>query len=101
MDKKIILNLSLVILKLKNTNLTTTKNPVLIDVDINEIIILNKISLGKKGFKYFIGYKYDLLSKMGGYTKCFSKLNLCSSFLIKDDELMECQMKVCTAFAYQ
>ena len=77
------------------------KNPVLIDVDINEIIILNKISFGKKSFKYFIGYKYDLLSKMRGYTKCFNKLNLCSSFLIKDDELMECQMKVCTAFAYQ
>ena len=36
------------------------KKPVLIeDVDINKIITLSKVSFGKKGFRYFIGYKDD------------------------------------------
>ena len=29
------------------------------DVDINKIMVLNKVSFGKKGFKYLIGYKDD------------------------------------------
>ena len=34
------------------------KNPILIDdLDINKIIVSNKVSFRKKGFKYFIGYK--------------------------------------------
>ena len=32
------------------------KNPILIDdVDISKIILSNKVSFGKKSFKYFIG----------------------------------------------
>ena len=27
------------------------------DIDINKIVASNKVSFGKKGFKYFIGYK--------------------------------------------
>ena len=27
------------------------------NIDINKIAISNKVSFGKKGFKYFIGYK--------------------------------------------
>ena len=26
-------------------------------IDINKIVISNKVSFGKKGFKFFIGYK--------------------------------------------
>ena len=26
-------------------------------IDINKIVVCNKVSFGKKGFKYFIGYK--------------------------------------------
>ena len=34
------------------------RNPILIyDIDINEILLPNKVSFGKKDFKYFIGYK--------------------------------------------
>ena len=34
------------------------KGPVSIkNIDINKIVVSNKVSLGKKGFKYFIGYK--------------------------------------------
>ena len=27
------------------------------NIDINKIVVSNKVSFGKKGFKYFIGYK--------------------------------------------
>ena len=34
------------------------KRPISIkNLDINKIVVPNKVSLGKKGFKYFIGYK--------------------------------------------
>ena len=56
----------------------------------------NKVSFGKKGFKYFIGYKDDqenrpiciFLPKMSAYRKDFDESKY-MSFLIKDDELLE------------
>ena len=34
------------------------KRPITIKrIDINKIVVSNKVSFGKKGFKYFIGYK--------------------------------------------
>ena len=47
------------------------KSPILIDnIDNNKIVVSNKVSFGKKDFKYFIGYKdakkldlYAILSK--------------------------------------
>ena len=34
------------------------KGPISIkNIDINKIIVCNKVSFGKKGFQYFIGYK--------------------------------------------
>ena len=34
------------------------KSPILMNnIDINKIVASNKVSFGKKGFKYFIGYK--------------------------------------------
>ena len=34
------------------------KSPILIDnIDVNKIVVSNKISLSKIDFKYFIGYK--------------------------------------------
>ena len=36
------------------------KEPISIkNIDINKIVVSNKVSFGKKGFKYFIGYKDD------------------------------------------
>ena len=29
------------------------------DIDINKIVVFNKLSVGKQDFKYFIGYKDD------------------------------------------
>ena len=53
----------LVILELKRSRFHQCKSPFLIDnKDINKIVVSNKISFGKKSFKYFIGYKNDLKS---------------------------------------
>ena len=46
------------ILKKKKKKVHQHKNPISIyDVNINKILVSNKLSLGKKGFKYFTGYK--------------------------------------------
>ena len=51
MVKKLVI---LVILKLKNQH----KSPISInDVDFSKIVVSNKVNFGKKGFRYFIGYK--------------------------------------------
>ena len=58
--------------------------------------IFKNISFGKKGFKYFIGYKDDqnimllciLLTEMSGYVKSFDE-SKCMFFLIKDEEFLE------------
>ena len=49
------------ILGLINVNFTITKIQFwLIDVvDTNKILISNKVSFGKNGYKYFVGYKDD------------------------------------------
>ena len=45
-------------LKFKEENFIINNSPILInDVRVNEIVISNKLPIGKKDFKYFIGYK--------------------------------------------
>ena len=73
------------ILKSKNKNFTNIK--VLFQlkrIDINKIVVSNKVSFGKKGFRYFIGYKdvkknrplCVFLPKMSAYKKTLMKLNI-------------------------
>ena len=72
------------------------KRPVSIkNIAINKIVVSNKISICKKGFKYFIGCKDAkiramciFLPKMSAYRIDFDE-TICVSFLIKDDELFE------------
>ena len=46
------------ILKSKNRSFINIKNLFqLKKIDINKIVVSNKVSFGKKGFKYFMGYK--------------------------------------------
>ena len=48
------------ILELKNVSLIIPNNPININnVDIDKIIMSNKVYFGKKSLKYFIGYKAD------------------------------------------
>ena len=66
----------------------------------NKIVVSNKVSVGKKGFKYFIGYKdtknirplCTFLSKMSAYRKDFDETKYIS-LLIKDDELLKNTIK--------
>ena len=66
------------------------------NIDINKIVVSNKVSFGKKGFKYFIGYKDArkikplciFLPKMSAYRKDFNETKYLS-FLIKEDKLLE------------
>ena len=69
-------------LKSKNKNFINIKDLFkLKNVDINKIVVSNKVSFGKKGFKYFIGYKDTkenrpfciLLPKISAYRKYFDE----------------------------
>ena len=65
------------------------------NIDINKIVVSNKVYFGERGFKYFIVYKDArirslciFLPKMSGYRGDFDETKYIS-FLIKDDELLE------------
>ena len=65
------------------------------NIDINKIAVFIKVSFGKRGFKYFIGYKdakirplFLFLSKMSTYRRDFDETKY-MSFVIKYDELFE------------
>ena len=48
------------ILKLKKIKFYRYKIPIYLkDVDIEEVLVSNKISFGEKKYKYFIGYLYN------------------------------------------
>ena len=73
------------------------KRPISTDnIDVDKIVVSNKISFGKNDFKYFIGYKNAkkirrlciFLPKMSAYRRNFDKTK-CMSFLIKDEKLLE------------
>ena len=64
-------------------------------IDINKIVVSNKVCFDKQGFEYFIGYKDDkikplsiFLPKMSAYRRDFNETKY-MYFLIKDDELLE------------
>ena len=66
------------------------------NIDINKTVVSNKIFFGKKGLRYFVGYKDSkkirslciFLPKMTAYRQDFDQAKF-MSFLIKDDELLE------------
>ena len=70
--------------------------PILIDdIDVNKIVVSNKISFGKNDFKYFIGYKDAkkirslciFPPKMRAHRRDFEKTK-CMSFLMKNEKLL-------------
>ena len=69
------------------------------DVDIEKILVFNKISLGEKTYKYFISYLYSgikvkplkiMLHKASAYAKSYDGvLNGCIFWLKMMDDLLE------------
>ena len=83
-------------IKIEKQNFHQHKRPISIkSTDINKLVVPNKTSFGKKGSKYFNGYKnakknrplYIFFPKMSAYRRDFDETNYIS-FLIKDDELL-------------
>ena len=72
------------------------------NININKIVVSNKVSFGKKGFKCFIGCKdYKTIrpvcifsTRMSTYRKDFDETKYIS-FLIKDDQLLEKYNEIC------
>ena len=66
------------------------------------MLVSNKVSFSKKGFKYFIGYKYIkkvrslrvILPKISAYRRDFDETKY-MSFLIKNGKLLETYNKIC------
>ena len=86
------------ILKLKKINSTTIRYCRYCNVDIEKVLVSNKISFGEKNCKYFIGYLYNdhkvkplhiVLPKTGGYVKSYYEETKWMYFLIEDDDLLE------------
>ena len=68
------------------------------DVDIEKVLVSNKISFGEKNYKYFIGCLYNgnkikplniMLLKTSAYVKRYDGQTKWMYFLIEDDDLLE------------
>ena len=68
------------------------------DVDIKKLLVSNKISSGKKNYKFFIGYLHDddkvkslhiMLPKTSAYVKSYDGQTKWKYFLIEDNNLLE------------
>ena len=74
-----------------------SKQPInLVLLNVDQIVISDKIKHNYGGFKYFIGYKEDdivkplciILPQMSGYIKYFENGGKDMSFVIKDDDML-------------
>ena len=68
------------------------------DLDIEKVLLSNKISFGEKNYKYFISYFYNgnkvkplyvVLPKMSAYVKSYDGPTKWVYFLIEDSDLLE------------
>ena len=68
------------------------------DLDIEKVLVSNKISLGEKNYKYFIGNLHNdhkvkplhmMLPKTSAYLKRYDGQTKWMYFLIEDDKLLE------------
>ena len=68
------------------------------DVDIEKVLVSNKISFGDKNYKYFIGYLYNgnkvkpfniMFPKTSAYVKSYDRQTRWMYLLIEDDKLLE------------
>ena len=87
------------IIEIKNFFFYHHKAPILGGVvDIQKMLVSNKISFGEKNYRYFIGYLYNgnkvkplniVLSKTSTYVKSYDGQTKWMYFLIGDDDLLE------------
>ena len=83
---------------MKKINFTVTRLLILLKyVDIEKVLVSNKICLAEKIYKYFIGYLhndnkvkplYIMLPKTNAYVKSCDGQTKWMHFLIKDDDLL-------------
>ena len=75
-----------------------SKQPInLVLLNVDQIVISDKIKHNYDGFKYFIGYKEDdivkplciILPQMIGYIKYFENGGKNISFVVKDDDVLD------------
>ena len=74
------------------------------DLDIEKVLVSNKIFFGEKDYKHFIGYLcndhkmklfYKMLPKASTYVKGCDRQTKWMYFLIKDDSLLEKYNTIC------
>ena len=66
-------------------------------VNVDQIVLSDKLKHNDDGFKYFIGYKEDdiveplciILPQMSGYIKYFESGGKNMSFVTKDDDVLD------------
>ena len=67
-------------------------------IDIEKVLVSNKISFGEENYKYFIGYLYNddkikslniILSKTSAYVKSYDGQTKWMYFLIENNKLLE------------
>ena len=68
------------------------------DVDIEKVLVSNKISFGENNYEYFIDYLYNgnkvkllniMLPKTSAYAKSYNRQIKWTYFLIEDNDLLE------------
>ena len=58
MEKKAVIKFGYI--EIQKPKFNQHKGPILVkNIDINKIVVSDKVCFGKKRFTYFIGYKYD------------------------------------------
>ena len=85
-------------IRLKKKEFHQSKEPVdLLSVNVDQILVSDKLKRNNEGFKYFIGYLEGeivkllctILPQMSGYIKYFENGGKNMSFLIKNDEVWD------------
>ena len=85
-------------IEITNNKFYQSKTPVFLKgIDIEKVLVSNKISFSEKNYKYFIGYLYDdhkvkpihiMLPKTNAYVKTYDGQTKWVYFLIEDDDII-------------
>ena len=90
-------------IRLNKKEFRKSKQPIdLMSVNVDQILVSDKFKHSDEGFKYFIGYQEGeivkplciILPQMSGYIKYFENGGKNSSFLIKDDNVLNKYNKI-------